>query len=187
MINYFNNFGFLREKLPERLYNSLIEEVNTLKTDNFISGISAEGVPNHHFLDKNNNDLFQYLIPIVKSFTDHFGWPVRKYLTNDVPINFDAPWVNFHKQTQYFPLHSHNGAISYAIWLSLPSVTTQFYFHYLDTIGNIRKHEINLTKEDNGSLIMFPSTIMHGVNPFYNCSDVRITMSGNISLKVNNE
>ena len=43
---------------------------------------------------------------------------------------------------------------------------------------------IKLSEKDNGSLIMFPSTIMHGVNPFYDTNDIRITMSGNVSIAV---
>ena len=78
-----------------------------------------------------------------------------------MPILFETPWVNNHKQTEFFPLHSHNGFLSYAIWLQLPDVETNFNFHYLDTIGNIRKHSIKLTKEDNGSLILFPASWTH--------------------------
>tara|TARA_B110000285_G_C14806807_1_gene460080 strand:- start:85 stop:651 length:567 start_codon:yes stop_codon:yes gene_type:complete len=183
MINYFKNFGFLQHKLPTNLYSNILLEASQLE-NSFISGISGEGVPEHFYLEKNNDILFTFLEPHVKEYVDTFGWPIRKYFTGDLPICYDTPWLNVHKKHQYFPNHSHNGVISYAIWLKLPDVETTFNFHYLDTIGNLRKHEINLTKEDEGSFVIFPSTIMHGVNPFYNTDDNRITMSGNISLKI---
>jgi len=184
MINYFHNFGFIRDKLPTSLHQKILEEYHNLKVPAFVSGITEAGVPKHYFLEKNNQELYEFLEPIVKEYTDEFGWPIRKYFTDDMPIKFDTPWLNTHQETEFFPLHSHNGFLSYAIWLEMPDVNTKFNFHYLDTIGNIRKHSIELTKEDNGSLIMFPSTIMHGVNPFYGTSDKRITMSGNISIAV---
>tara|TARA_A100001011_G_C14053093_1_gene732738 strand:+ start:34 stop:603 length:570 start_codon:yes stop_codon:yes gene_type:complete len=184
MINYFQNFGFIRDKLPVSLHEKILEEYHSLKVPAFVSGITEKGVPKHYFLEKSNQELYQFIEPIVKKYTDEFGWPIRKYFTNDMPILFETPWVNNHKQTEFFPLHSHNGFLSYAIWLQLPDVETNFNFHYLDTIGNIRKHSIKLTKEDDGSLILFPSTLMHGVNPFYDTEATRITMSGNISLSV---
>tara|TARA_B100001094_G_C17726461_1_gene574494 strand:- start:40 stop:606 length:567 start_codon:yes stop_codon:yes gene_type:complete len=183
MIINFENFGFLRDKLPTILHDKILDEYTELEKP-FVSGITEKGVPEHYFLEKTKFELFEFIEPLVKEYTDVFGWPIRKYFTDDMPIQFDTPWLNKHKQTQFFPLHSHNGVLSYAIWLKLPSVETNFNFHYIDTIGNIRKHSIKLSEKDNGSLIMFPSTIMHGVNPFYDTNDIRITMSGNVSIAV---
>ena len=190
MIKYFENFGFVRSVLPKQLHQDLLKEsLELFDTQSFVSGITDVGVPKHYHLEKNNDRLFEFVEGLLKDFVNEFGWPVRKYLTNDVPISYDQPWANNMKAGEYFPIHSHNGFISYAIWLKLPDVKTSFYFHYLDTIGNIRKHNIELTKEDDGGIIVFPSTIMHGVNPFYNTEQNRITMSGNVSLlvKENNE
>jgi hypothetical protein len=43
----------------------------------------------------------------------------------------------------------------------------------------------SLSPEDEGRMLFFPSTLQHQVFPFYGTEEERITISGNIRLKIN--
>ena len=39
-----------------------------------------------------------------------------------------------------------------------------------------------MNPDNEGTMLFFPSELLHGVNPFYNCSDDRVSISGNVLL-----
>ena len=43
---------------------------------------------------------------------------------------------------------------------------------------------LNVDKSFEGKMLMFPSKQMHAVNPFYTSDGYRITVSGNLKIKV---
>ena len=45
---------------------------------------------------------------------------------------------------------------------------------------------LNVDKSYVGKMIMFKSSQVHGVYPFYTSNDYRITVSGNLVFKVTN-
>ena len=53
--------------------------------------------------------------------------------------------------------------------------------------GSLSTEVIPLSPEMEGIMLFFPSTLQHQVYPFYNCDDVRISVSGNLSLDVTKE
>ena len=56
---------------------------------------------------------------------------------------------------------------------------------YTNILGEITTYKYQLSEESNGTILFFPSKLMHGVYPFYNCDDERISVSGNIAIKTN--
>ena len=50
-------------------------------------------------------------------------------------------------------------------------------------MGGIEDYSYELSKNDEGTLVFFPSSLMHNVHPFYNCDKERISVSGNILLQ----
>ena len=63
---------------------------------------------------------------------------------------------------------------------NLPSITASFNFCYFDIAGNQRTFPIAVDKSHEGVLMMFPSKLLHQVNPFYKSEGERISISGNI-------
>ena len=59
-----------------------------------------------------------------------------------------------------------------------------FQFTYTDILGKIRCYNYYLNKSFEGDMLFFPSKLNHQVYPFYNCDDSRISVSGNILVKV---
>ena len=65
--------------------------------------------------------------------------------------------------------------------------TSKFTFHTINRFGKLEFLELDVDKSFEGKIIFFPATQMHQVFPFYTSDDYRITVSGNMSLKVQNE
>ena len=118
----------------------------------------------------------------------------EKYL----PYYMKEWWVNYQYQHEFNPLHDHNGVYSFVIWLNIPieydeqnednlatsKLKSAFQFTYTDILGKLRSYTYYLNKSFEGHMLFFPSKLNHQVYPFYNCDDSRISVSGNILVKV---
>ena len=63
----------------------------------------------------------------------------------------------------------------------LKSKAADFVFEYVNGHGELREHPISMSPNMNGTLLFFDSRIHHFVNPFYDCDEDRITISGNVN------
>ena len=117
------------------------------------------------------------------------------------PLRLDQFWVNFQNETEYNPPHMHFGIYSFVIWMKIPTrykdqknipwikpsqknanTVSNFRFEYVDMVGGIREHTYEMNPEMEGTLLLFPGQLRHGVFPFYNCKEERISISGNIRM-----
>ena len=107
------------------------------------------------------------------------------------------PWINYHKKHEFIPTHRHLGVFSYTIWINIPydsedeikqghDYASCFQFHYIDILGGTRKVTIKLNKNDAGRMLFFPSLLLHQVYPFYTSDETRISISGNLSVNIDN-
>ena len=122
-------------------------------------------------------------------------------------------WVNYQKQHDIVPIHNHGLPLSaplrehiysFVIFIKIPThweeqqispksiksdiklSTSASDFQFMWSEKNseeIKIHTINLSPEDGGRMLFFPSGLMHQVCPFYECEEERITISGNIQLE----
>lgn len=109
-------------------------------------------------------------------------------------------WVNYQKETEFNPIHTHSGVLSFVIWMNIPTEweeqyelpisknsvapsASDFSFAYTNILGTILTHTMKMGKQSENNMIIFPSTMMHQVYPFYNCGEDRISVSGNIFLQ----
>jgi len=105
-------------------------------------------------------------------------------------------WVNFQKTTEYNPVHSHHGLLSFIIFVQIPySSKMQKELSpgkdsNADSAGKLEfvstSHGENITnvldvdETWEGKCLIFPSELMHCVYPFYGVEKERITIAGNI-------
>ena len=106
-------------------------------------------------------------------------------------------WVNFQKKYEFNPVHDHTGAISFVIWMKIPTEAQEqhdlpfsknsnlpsasdFQFLYSDITGAHRAYNIPMNRSLNGTMVVFPSNMSHQVYPFYECDDERVSISGNV-------
>ena len=121
---------------------------------------------------------------------------------NKHPYFLHTMWVNYQKQTEFNPTHFHKGVYSFVIWMQIPTeyneqkenpiakntnsdVISNFTFDYRDMLGEYRYYTYKMSKKMEGMMLFFPSSLTHTVYPFYNCSENRISISGNIGLDTN--
>jgi len=57
-----------------------------------------------------------------------------------------------------------------------------FEFTYTNILGSVCQHKYHLEPEDEKTIILFPSKLVHQVYPFYLSNKKRISVSGNIKL-----
>ena len=115
-------------------------------------------------------------------------------------------WVNYQKQHEFNPLHSHGGFFSFVIFMKIPTHwkeqhalpisvnsnspnASDFVFVWSggkdeQEVENVKTHHFRLSSEDEGRMLFFPAWLKHQVYPFYECEEERITISGNIYLHV---
>ena len=110
-------------------------------------------------------------------------------MNKDANIIFKKPWFNIQKKDQFIPNHTHDGILSYSIWIQLPFLKKNneknkfescFEFHYQNILGATNSHLIPLDKSYEGKFVLFPSTLQHCVYPFFDNDEIRISVSGNI-------
>jgi hypothetical protein len=199
------NLGILEDKLPTDLYNKLYEECLTAKKNNssFISHLTSTGVPDHFYVEKNIAELNNYIFQLIPKYNDSFDYlSYFKQLTKNHYLTMGKPWINFQKKHEFLPNHTHGGILSYSIWMKIPYNEKEeknykranvdekkfysFEFSYTNILGQICQQEIEITKKNEGCILLFPSSLVHCVYPFYTSDEDRISISGNIVFNSDN-
>lgn len=199
----FQNLGYLMDDVPEDILNDLKREIGLL---------DEHSLPTNHTLAGNIEKEFdlancipkleQYIFNLVKQYDNAYPY-LNTYncLTDDRPISLHELWVNLQKRTEFNPAHNHSGIMSFVIWLKIPfniddehksspgrksnnNCPGHFELLYTNTLGDIWRNSIPVDKDYEGKIIMFPNKMMHTVYPFFTSDEERITVAGNIRLKV---
>ena len=136
----------------------------------------------------------------VYKHIESYDRPYRLVIKEGQTLAVDSLWVNFQRQTEFNPLHDHDGVYSFVIWMQIPTsfeeqrklpiainsnASTQisnFSFQYVDILGRMKSFAYNMEKEAEGYMVLFPSSLHHLVSPFYDNDGERISISGNISV-----
>ena len=120
---------------------------------------------------------------------------------DDLSFELTSLWVNFQKKHEFNPIHSHGGVYSFVIWHKIPYLIEdeikqfpdmeesevragQFAFVFPKETGVIGTDDLPVDKTWEGRIALFPSKLSHLVYPFYSSDEERITISGNLVLKV---
>jgi hypothetical protein len=183
------NFGIFFSKIPNSLLNKLkVECLNFLKKEKMISGLTSNGVANHYYLEDNNIELFNFLSQWIKKYDEKYHYfKSFKFLNKDAPLIFKKPWLNIQKKGEFIPTHTHDGILSYSIWIQIPNLNTNnnkfagcFEVQYQNILGQSDSYKILLDKNSEGGFVFFPSRLTHCVYPFFDNDELRISVSGNI-------
>ena len=154
---------------------------------------------------KMNKDFLKFLLQSAssKSFSQYLLDVTC--LSEDKPLYLHSLWVNYMKKHEFSPPHTHSGVLSFIIFVKIPydlkkeekkfvmdheygynfcTHTSKLAFLNTSSDGKIFIDCVNVDKSFEGKMLMFPSAQMHQVFPFYTNNGYRITVSGNIRLKV---
>ena len=188
--------GWIEKKLSDKEMDYLWRCIDNKKEsyNHYLAGNISESFL---LIDRSDWFFLNTLTPLCIRYNQEFT-DIRE----SVPVNQKHPyflhkfWVNYQKQTEYNPIHNHTGVYSFVVWMKIPTKFKEqnkktisncrnisaFQFNHLDIIGGSRPYTYEMNPEVEGTILFFPSQLLHQVYPFYNCDEERISISGNISL-----
>ena len=175
------------KKKPEDMRNTLAGNINSsIRLD-------AQSPLIETFINETLNSF-------VNKHMEAYGATNRPIMKEGQTLAVNSLWVNFQRQTEFNPMHDHAGVYSFVMWMQIPTsfeeqrklpiainsnANTQisnFAFTYVDILGKIKQFTYRMEKEAEGYMVLFPASLQHLVNPFYDKDGERISISGNISV-----
>lgn len=186
--------------LPPEVFNVIKDEVMEMSERKFAGAhpynYSLAGSIEHEYV------LFKSANVISNFFRRSWdGRKIRLQSKNRNGIDTPALWVNFQKKYEHNPIHSHDGDLSFVIWVQIPYSLEEeskqphvksgtdpgvpsFQFLYPSVYADYRRsvgvHRIAVDKSFEGVCVFFPSGLQHQVLPFYSSDKFRISVSGNL-------
>ena len=200
--------GWLEATLPKFVMKKLKEYIKNAKENPINWNGKLAGNISESLLMQDEDDWFfqNLLLPISKRFLECYPDYAKEETgvvnrDDNIKLCLDSLWVNFQKQNEFNPLHYHDGLLSFVIWVKIPTdwreqhtlpflvnadsaIASDFGFAYTTMLGQLKHITYCLDKKSEGTMLMFPSRMMHAVYPFYECDEERISISGNIKLDV---
>ena len=192
------NIPIYDTKLPKNMIDVLWGYVD--KATERLNHRLAGNIDESLVLEDEDDTFLLFLTPVIERYLNTLRVKMSDYDKISNKLKLESLWVNFQKQHEFNPNHNHFGLMSFVIWMKIPtsyeeqrqlpiakksnsdSQISNFGFIYQDILGNIKNYYYNMEKDIEGYLVLFPSKLLHLVNPFFNCEDERITISGNIGL-----
>tara|TARA_B100000029_G_C17588008_1_gene961704 strand:- start:437 stop:1045 length:609 start_codon:yes stop_codon:yes gene_type:complete len=189
-----SNVGWLEHKLNadelKHLWKCVDEHINDAKPQ--LIGHVDRSI---NIKDIDDLFLFNTINPLINQFNKTFQYK-HENIYKEHPYFLKDFWVNYQHQHEYQPIHNHGGAYSFVIWLKIPTdyeeqnkdntanfkLNGVFEFQYLNILGESCMYRYQLTKKDEGTMLFFPSKLLHAVYPYYNCEEERVSISGNVWL-----
>ena len=191
--------GWLEKKLSDDEMNYLWKCIENRK-ESVKDKLAGQIHESNILIDKNNWFFNKVLSKLISMYADEF-----KNLGNSIPTNLRHPyylqklWVNYQKENEFNPLHDHTGVYSFVVWMKIPTkhseqnknpislksnthVISAFQFQYTNILGQMCPYTYEMSPEMEGTILFFPSKLLHEVYPFFNCDEDRISISGNIAL-----
>jgi len=158
---------------------------------------------------EDENDWFHdnVIVKLYAKYADEFRNLGQDFIMKGMhPYYIHSMWVNYQKQNEFNPIHNHSGLYSFVIWMKIPTHwKDQFKLPFLRKIKEQNKrassfeltipfrdrelttHHYKMSPDLEGTMLFFPSTMVHQVYPFYNCEEYRISISGNIGIDTTKE
>ena len=205
--NELPNIGILSDRVPDDIMAMLNLEIQEIINSNFKSqqpyNDKLLGHMKHEY-DLSNciSKIEPYILHLANLYNQKWGlfdhWDDTN-TGNATQLKLADLWVNIQKKHEFNPPHEHTGIASFVIWIKIPydlaaeeayfpavsggnnsNRTSKFTFHYSNLMGQHKHFMVEVDKNHEGTIVMFPSKLNHSVNPFYTSDDYRISIAGNI-------
>ena len=191
-----NNFGVLIDSINSKDFKHIKKECLDKKNrKKYTTGITSKNIASHFELKNTRDLLFKFVSKKIKEYEDKYNYlKTIKTFNSKKELSFTTPWFNVQKQGEYLSNHFHDGVLSYTMWVDIPFSNKEgdeenekynscFELLYSNIVGQISGHKIFIDKSYEGKMIMFPSTLLHCVYPFYKTKGERISIAGNVVIK----
>jgi hypothetical protein len=201
----FPNLYYMESSISESTLKLLKKEFSNIKNNKnkrkrHITDLTGNGVTFHYELsDKVEKIFINEVSSLIKKYAEETNYVKSMcFLTKDVPLSLDKPWMNLQKKHEFIPNHVHDGVLSYSCWVNVPydldkelknnerlDYASLFQFSYSNILGAYANKTLPIDKTWEGKIIIFPAGLTHCVYPFYTSNDYRVSVSGNASFLIN--
>ena len=194
---YPKNLGWLEYKLNSKEMDYVWRCIEN-KKDNCTKDLAGNISASYDLMDRGDWFYTHVLHPLILGYADEFCNLGEKLPTQiKHPYCLGRWWVNYQKQNEFNPVHNHGGVYSFVIWMKIPYDSEKqnqkdiarnsntpsigdFQFLYSNMLGETDNYNYPMNPDREGTLLFFPSQLLHQVYPFYDCDEERISVSGNI-------
>ena len=197
---YFKSIGYVQAKLSSECLKQIKDEAKYIleNSDKFKKHNKhlAGNLEKEYSMQHSKKILMPYLTSLAREFqnysennNDEKVYP--EWFVRDI-------WINYQKKYEYNPLHNHSGDLSFVLWVQIPynlenelshpncidsgNPQNSLFKFVCDFMGSLVTTELYVDKSWEGTIVMFPSSLNHAVNPFYTSDDYRISISGNLVI-----
>ena len=203
---------WLDVRLPEEAMNFLWDIIEQSPTEEANTTLAGNISKSEYILDKDNY-FFEKVLKecseclYYRDWISYFNVNIAKVSPTPV-FELAEMWVNYQKQHEFQPPHQHGGIYSFVVFMKIPThwkeqhnlpmtinsrIPSASNFQFLmngegrwqtgEKKGVVKTAEFQLSPEDEGRMLFFPSWLQHQVFPFYECEEDRITLSGNLYME----
>jgi hypothetical protein len=191
------NLGILLADIPKDLLKEIKKEVRDVKNHKkYTTGISSNKIAKHYSLIKTKSKLDEFLKICLNEYEKKYNYILdhasKTLNRKNIDIIFTEAWFNIQKKGEFLSNHFHDGILSYSLWIDIPfennidekneKFNSCFELMYTNIIGKIVSKKIFVDKSWEGKMILFPSTIIHCVYPFFKTKGDRVSVAGNMVI-----
>jgi hypothetical protein len=179
------------------------------KTKDYLLQMFQPDLPQELFFTeptKSRNSLETELMKLANVYINTYPDIESELLVSDIDtidqadLYIERMWINYQRPTEFLPLHSHSGLLSFVVWTHIPYSFNddlgarmvlsaskdrigKFEFVFCNSLGAVRTLRLPVDTSFEGTICIFPAKMYHQVYPFYNVNDFRVTVSGNIRVR----
>jgi hypothetical protein len=204
--------GYTKLPVPNNVFDDIKNtadqvlriDTNELLKRRFNDGLAGNIEHEYYIEDLVSNEFKEFILQETQEFNkaNNFSFIENlSILSDNKPFFVDRVWLNCQRKNEFNPIHKHYGVYSFVIWLQVPFVRQDeinFSKHSIEPAKNtcglfqfvmgssteLYVHPLPVDKEWEQTMIVFPANLYHTVYPFYSSNDYRISISGNIKIKV---
>ena len=184
-----NSPRVIMEKMPKHLFEYVELETALSRTDEdwnyndrLVGALGQQSSLNW------NPELETYLCQYSTQMWNHIHqtcpWEFENFFDVSRFLKLRDLWVNYQRPGEYNPMHCHNGVVSFVIFVDLPYGKDEKQEHRCHGSFQLEDDVLEIDKSWNGTIIMFPSHVRHGVYPYKTTDLERVTVAGNIVWNV---
>jgi hypothetical protein len=203
----FPTTGYIQYKFTEEELKPLLTEIDEIQSSfqtHTAYNMELAGHLKYEYIIQNSFSYVEQLVkPLALEHIDLFSSLDLALPATHNNLTLKSCWVNFQQKYEFNPIHGHSDLISFVIWCKIPyeqkdedhfwrhiqdprkiekRQSGKFVFTYTDTIGGTRNMPLDSDSSTEYTITVFPSAMLHSVNPFYTSDDYRITVSGNFGV-----
>ncbi len=196
------NFGWLQCQMSDDIVQHIWDCCD--KEHNYKYNLAGHIESSYLLKDKDDYLWNNCISQLVTAYGNEWGHGWGQVPTHeDVQLEtyLHSFWINYQNATEYNPIHSHGGLYSFAGWLKIPTTVEEqakhytakgannnfngcFCFEYTNIFGQLSTYTYKPEKAWENTILLFPSILRHIVYPYYDESENRISISGNVALRL---